>query len=67
MPGDLALGEGAPGEFGIEVQWGSMGLGEMETPFVKGTHSISRALLPGQSRDSIGIWVKPDCGCWSIS
>ena len=43
--GDLALGEGAPGEFSIETQGSlctsSMRLGEKETPFLKGVHRLS--------------------------
>ena len=48
MPGDLALEEGGPREFGIEGQWGlcTGAPWETETPFLKGTHRISCALGP---------------------
>ena len=44
-----------------------MGLGEMETPFLKGTLDFHVHWVPGQCKVSIGIWVKPDCSSWRTS
>ena len=41
-------------------------MGKTEIPFLKGAHKVLHALVPGQSRDSIGTWVGPDCISWMI-
>ena len=64
MLGDLALGEGAHGAFGLMYR-SYMRLGEIETPFLKSSHRVLQALV--QSRDTIGIWVRPACSYWWIS
>ena len=51
MPRVLVLGERAPRASGVEKLVGlvcrsSMGLGEVETSFLKGVHRISHALGP---------------------
>ena len=39
----------------------------METPFLQGTHRLSHAQVPGQSKVTIGMWVRPDCRSWRTS
>jgi len=50
MPGDLALGERAPEHLALKasgaVHWSAMGLGETQTPFLKGADMLSCALGP---------------------
>ena len=71
-PGDLALGEGVPRVFGPEGLMAyvksTMGLGEMETPLLKGPHTCFHVYwVPGQNRDSAIIWVRPACDSWRIT
>ena len=65
MRGDLALGERAPEHLvlkasGARVQElrGNGGKGDL---ILKGAHRLSHDWGPGQSKVSIGIWVRPDC------
>ena len=72
MPGDLALGERAPGAFDIEGQWGLCAGApqdwEKHRAHSKKVHTAFHMhWVPGKSRDSIGIWVRPDFRSWRIS
>ena len=72
MPGDLTLGERAPGASGIEglwslcagapQDWGKWKLhsGKIHTHF-------HMHWVPRQSKVSRGIWVKPVCSSWRTS
>ena len=66
VPEDVVLGEGGPRAFGIEDQPRcSMGLRKTDSTLER-AHWFSCALVPGQNRDSIEMWVRPASGSWKI-
>ena len=70
MSGDLSLGEGAPGASGIEGQWDLCAGAPQD--WGNGDSALERCTQAfmctgSQGRDSIGIWVRPDCSSWRFS
>ena len=60
-----------PGASGIEGQWGLCAGAPQDwgkwRPHSQKVHTDFHVhWVPGQSRGSIGIWVKPDCSSWRI-
>ena len=71
-PGDLTSGGGTPRAFGIEGQRSlctgdPQGWGKQRLHSWKAHPDFHVHWVPGQSRDSKGIWVRPACGSWRIS
>ena len=72
MPGDLALGERAPGASGIEGQWGLCAgaprdWGKWRPHSWKVHTGFHVHWVTGQSRGSMGIWVGLEWRSWRIS
>ena len=73
-PGDLALGERAPrGNLALKVSGACAqelhGTGGNRDPILKRRTQTFTCTdwVPGQSKVSIGIWVRPDCSSWRTS
>ena len=43
------------------------GLGEIETPLLKGTKNLTHSGTQGRSSDLKGAWVRPACWSWRVS
>ena len=72
MPGDLELEEGDSRTFDIEGQGGLYATAPQDwRKWILHSWKVHPRLhvhwVLGQSNDSIGIWLRPDCSSWRIS